>query len=195
MSISRGFILFSILFLSKIIWCQKIEFFREELVFTLDTVSFTVNGDYWFRNASNAGLTPRIYFPVCKTPGKPAFDTIVVYDTTDPDHPITARINDTVAFFSINMPPFSSRCFKIFYKQHHTGSRACYILQTTAQWDKPLAYAKYTLVIPAMISISGFSIPPDRSEDFGGTRLYFWERYNYMPVQDFYIDFSLQNTH
>jgi hypothetical protein len=189
MPVNRHFLLFLLFLYSGFVAGQRIEFFKEELVFTIDSSFFSVNGDYCFRNPSNSSLDVKIFFPVSKTPAYPAIDTMLIYDISRPSHPIMAEINDTVATFSLSFLPFSEKCVKIYYKQHHNGSWAKYILMTTQNWHKPLELAKYSLITSKNISISHFSISPDQSEDFGETRLYYWNRQQFMPEKDFVFDF------
>jgi hypothetical protein len=189
MPVNRRLLFCFLLLISDIVVGQRIEFFKEELVFTLDSSCFSVNGDYFFRNPSNSNLDTRIFFPVSKTPGYSAIDTILIYDVTKPDHPLMVEVKDSVASFSLSFLPFSEKCVKIYYKQHHNRSRARYILMTTQHWKKPLELAKYSLITDKNISISHFSIPPDKSEDFGETRLYYWNRQQFMPDKDFVFEF------
>ena len=189
MPVNRHFLFFFLFLCSGFVVGQHIEFVREELVFTLDSSFFSVNGDYFFRNSSNADLSFRIFFPVSKTPGYNSFDTVLIYDVTKPGQPLKVEIKDSIASFLLNFLPFSEKCVKIYYKQHHNGSRARYILLTTQKWQKPLEIAKYSLITTKNINISHFSISPDRWENFGETRLYFWNRQQFMPDRDFVFEF------
>jgi hypothetical protein len=193
MPVNRHFLLFLLFLCSGFVFGQRIEFFMEELIFTLDSSSFSVNGDYYFRNPSSSALDVKIFFPVSKAPGYSAVDTMLIYDISRPTHPLTAEINDSVATFSLSFLPFSEKCVKIYYKQHHDGSRARYILLTTQKWRKPLASAKYSLIANKNIIVSHFSIPPDQSEDFGETRVYFWNRQQFIPEKDFLFDFLVNH--
>ena len=179
-------ILFILLFLcADFAVGQRIEFFKEELVFTIDSSCFSVNGDYYFRNPSKSSRTFTVLYPVSKTEGYKPIDTILVYDVSEPNKPLKVGINDSIASFTLSFLPFSEKCVKIFFKQHHGGSRAKYILLTTRKWQRPLESASYSLITPKGITVSHFSIPPDKSEDFGQTRLYYWTRTNFMPDRDF----------
>jgi len=192
MPVKRRFLFLFLFLCSDFVVGQRIEFIREELVFTLDSCCFSVNGDYCFRNPSGSSLNYTIFYPVSTTPGFKAFDTIVVYDVSIPDHPLPVGTKDSVAFFALNFSPFSEKCVKIYYKQHHNGYRAHYILLTTQKWQKPLDFAKYSLITQKNIIISQFSISPDRSEDFGQSRLFYWNRRHFMPDMDFVFDFLVK---
>ena len=190
MPVNRRLLFFIFLLCSDFVVAQRIEFYKEELIFTLDSSCFSVNGDYFFRNPSNSNLNFRIFFPVSKTPGYSAIDTILIYDVTKPDQPLIVEIKDSVASFSLSFLPFSRKCVKIYYRQHHNGTTARYILLTTQIWQKPLESAKYSLITDKNIIISHFSIPPDQSEDFGEKILYYWSRQQFMPDRDFVFEFS-----
>jgi hypothetical protein len=179
-------LLFTLLFLcSGIAFGQRIEFFREELVFTIDSCCFSVNGDYFFRNPSRSGVNYTVFYPVSSVQGQPAIDTILVYDVSNPGHPLKVAFKDSVASFSLSFLPSSEKCVKIFYRQHHNHSSARYILMTTHQWHQPLEMAKYSLVTGKEVFVTHFSITPDRSEEFEQTRLYYWTRKQFMPDVDF----------
>ena len=188
MPVTRHFFLFFLFLCTDFVVGQRIEFFREELVFTIDSSCFSVTGDYYFRNPSNTSVNYRIFYPVSKTPGYKAMDTILVYDVSRPNQPLPVEIKDSVASFYLSFLPASEKCVKIYYKQHHNGSRARYILMTTHNWHQPLELAKYSLVTDKSISISHFSIPPDASKEFEQTRLYFWNRQQFMPEKDFVFE-------
>jgi hypothetical protein len=192
MPLIRSSLFFLLCLSSGLVAGQHIEFYKEELAFTIDSSCFLVAGDYYFRNPSNSPLSIKIFFPVSKTKGYKAIDTIFVYDISDPSKKIPVEMADTLASFQISFSPFSEKCIKIFYIQHHNGSRARYILTTTKSWKKPLMSAKYSLIIGKDISVSHFSISPDHSEDFGESMVYYWDRKQFMPDLDFIFDFLVE---
>jgi hypothetical protein len=189
MPVMRQLVCLVLLLCSGFVSGQRIEFFREDLVFTLDSSCFSVNGDYYFRNRSGAAVSYRIFYPVSKPGGFAALDTIVVFDVAAHGLPVPVEIMDSVASFTLNFPPATEKCVKIYYRQHHDGSAARYILMTTHTWHKPLEQAKYSLLTDKNITVSAFSITPDSSEDFGQTRIYFWKRVRFMPDVDFVFGF------
>jgi hypothetical protein len=188
MPVIRVIIFFVLFHCSWFVAGQRIDFFKEELVFTLDSTSFSVNGDYYFRNPSTSAVNYRILYPVSKTRGSSPIDTIVVYDVSKPGRPLLVEIRDSVASFSLSFIPFEEKCVKIYYKQHHNGASARYILMTTHNWHQPLELAKYSLVTGKSITVSHFSIPPDQSVDYGETRIFYWTRKQFMPETDFVFD-------
>jgi hypothetical protein len=193
MPVIRHFLFFLLCFCSAYVTGQRIEFYKEELAFSIDSACFSVNGDYYFRNQTNSFLDTRIFFPVDGTQGPKAIDTILIYDISEPMHPLLVEVKDSIASFSLSFVPFSEKCVKIYYRQHHDGTRARYILLTTRMWQKPLESAKYSLITNKNIIISSFSITPDQSEAFGETRLYYWNRKQFMPEKDFVFDFLVNH--
>jgi hypothetical protein len=173
---------------------QRIGFFKEELVFTLDSISFSLNGDYYFRNPSASAVDYTIFYPVSRTPGYAAIDTIVVYDVSKPGQPLLVEIKDSIASFSLSFLPLEKKCVKIYYRQRHNGASARYILMTTHNWHQPLELAKYSLVTVKNTTVSHFSIPPDQSEDFGETRIFYWTRKQFMPETDFVFELHNQKA-
>ena len=168
---------------------QRPEFFKEELEFGLDSVWFSVKGDYYFRNPSSKGIKPMIFFPVARSEGYPSIDTILIMDTSDPAHQLDVTVKDTIAGFMIDLPAFSEKRIMIYYRQRHNGREAKYILLSTKSWGKPLEKAVYHLLSDKKFHFSYFSLTPDNILDFGSVTIYSWERSNFMPDSDFIFRF------
>lgn len=168
---------------------QRPEFFKEELEFGIDSVWFSVKGDYYFRNPSHTGIKPVIIFPVARVAGYKSIDTIFVLDTSDPAHQLVVTVQDTTAAFVIDLPAFSEKRIMIYYRQHHNGNEAKYILLSTKTWGKPLEKAVYHLLAEKKYQFSHFSLTPDNILDFDNVTIYSWERTNFMPDIDFVFRF------
>jgi len=177
--------------ISGSLFCQSVDFFKEELVFGIDSVFFTVSGDYYFRNNTKEEIKEIISYPVRNTGNGLAFDTITVIDNSDPSHPLKVKIRDTIALFTLHFLPKSEKAIKVIYRQRHNGSDARYILLTTKYWKKSLEEARYSLVVRKNIRMKNFSIEPDKSEDFGETKVYYWKRTHFMPDKDFEMKFEI----
>ncbi|MEI6749499.1 MAG: hypothetical protein WCM93_10100 [Bacteroidota bacterium] len=189
MRIKMSFLLI-VLHIAAFVHAQRIEFFREDISFGIDTTFFTVNGDYYFRNSSDNSHSIVIAYPVRSNGTLKPIDTIMVFDESDMAHALKVEVKDTVATFAVKIPPHSFKTLKIIYRQRHNGKEARYILLTTKFWDKPLEIANYNLVIQKNIRINDFSIKPDNSVDFGNTMIYYWKREQFMPAKDFEIKFN-----
>lgn len=188
------FCIFTLLILTgfnQLIIAQKPEFFREEISFGIDSLYFTVNGNYFFRNTSDETRKYIIAYPVRSNNTSKPIDTIMVFDTDNPAQLLKVGVRDTLATFEIVMSPHSVKNILVFYRQFHNKREVRYILLTTRLWDKPFEKADYNLTIRKDIRIDGFSIDPDSRIDFGETEVFYWKRENFMPDKDFEAKFTL----
>jgi hypothetical protein len=188
-------LLFALLFsgVYNYILGQKPEFFREEISFGIDSVFFSVNGDYYFRNTSDQTRNYVIAYPVRSNNTPKPIDTIMVFDQDYPAQLLQVEIRDTLATFAITLSPHSVKSIKVFYRQRHNQREARYILLTTNFWEKPFEKADYSLAVRKNIRIDDFSIKPDSRVDFGETEIFYWNRENFMPETDFEVKFTLLN--
>lgn len=175
----------------QLIQAQKPEFFREEISFGIDSLFFTVNGNYFFRNTTDVNHRYIIVYPVRSNNTAKPIDTIMVFDADDPGQLLKVRVKDTIATFEIVMSPRSVKNIRVFYRQYHNKREVRYILLTTRLWDKPFEQADYDLTIRKSLKIDAFSINPDFRVDFGETEIYYWKRENFMPERDFEVKFTL----
>jgi hypothetical protein len=186
----RTFLISLALLLSLSAVSQSLEFFREDLVFTLDSNFFTVSGDYYFRNPGEQAGTFSIVYPVpYNGPGK-SVDTIVVMDDESHNQFIPVTVHDTLCMFQVQVSAKGIKRLTISYRQKHKDNQACYILTTTRQWGKPLEQASYELVMPAYLEILESSYPPDSHSDFGDAVIFHWRKTDFMPDKDFLFRFS-----
>ncbi len=177
---------------NQLIQAQKPEFFREEISFGIDTLYFTVSGNYFFRNASDDKRKYIIAYPVRSNNTSKPVDTIMVFDAENPGQLMKVLVKDTLAIFEIVISPHSVKNIRVFYRQYHNKSEVRYILLTTRLWDKPFEQAEYNLTIRKNIKIDAFSINPDSRVDFGETEIFYWKRENFMPEKDFEVKFALE---
>lgn len=188
-------LIFLLIFLGtdNLIWAQKPEFFREEISFGIDSVFFSVSGDYFFRNISDQPRQYIIAYPVRSNNTPKPIDTIMVFDQDNPAQLLKVEIRDTLVNFAITLLPHSVKTIKVFYRQRHNQREVRYILLTTRFWEKTFEKADYSLAVKKNIRIDDFSIKPDSKVDFGETEIYYWERENFMPEKDFEVKFTLLN--
>jgi hypothetical protein len=186
--------LFSLLLSCLCVHSQRLDFFREDLSFQIDSTNFTVSGQYYFRNNSSSQQQTMINYPLPRLTDGPLFDTILVFSEEEPAVPLQINVHDTMVIFSITMQPGSEKQITIIYSQRHNGNYAKYILTTTKYWGKPLQQADFTLVVPPYIHIQTCFEPPDKISEFEGTHIYHWARQNFMPTNDFEIWFEIVST-
>ncbi len=171
-------------------FCQGCRFTREDLDFALDSVFFTVQGDYTFFNPSGDTIKMPIKYPVPATGiGKPV-DTLMIMDQVLPVSYLPYRMIDTIAIFLLRVPPKSEKTIKIYYSQRHPPGYARYILTTTSKWGRPLEQATYSLFVSEGLRVSYFSYPPDQTRVTDLGIIYKWERSDFLPDHDFEIRYE-----
>lgn len=168
---------------------QRLDFFREDLTFQLDSTHFTVSGQYFFRNNTSSQKRSLISYPFPRLTDGPLFDTILVF--SEENLAIPFQFHDTLISFEIRMQPGSEQAITIIYSQRHNGNYAKYILTTTKYWGKPLQLAEFKMVVPDYINILNYFEPPDKTSEFEGTSIYHWTRQNFLPANDFEIWFEI----
>jgi hypothetical protein len=185
----RYSLLFLLLLFFKSSECQSVEFFREDLVFTIDSVYFTVDGSYFFRNTSNKAISFPIAYPVPWLQLPENIDTLIVYDPENPGKSIRVFQKDTLYNFNLEIGALGQKVLKIAYRQKHNNRSARYILTTTATWGKPFEEAAYDLVVPGYLKVEEFSYEPDNFTGFKDDKIYHWKKKGFMPGKDFVIKF------
>jgi len=169
---------------------QEVEFVREDITFQLDTAFFTVNGDYYFRNATYHPVNATFFYPYANVDKGMAVDSVLVYDLSKNDfiQPLTDR-HDGI-FFNLALTAHETKEVKVFYRQHHNRHSATYILTSTAYWKKPLAIANYSLITDTlMIAVDSLSFPPDHIFTAGNNKIHEWKKQEFMPEKDFTVWF------
>lgn len=168
---------------------QSVNFFREDITFSVDSVYFTVDGTYYFSNPTNKTVSFTVTYPVPEFQCPEEIDTLQAYDVQNPMNPVRVIKKDTLYFFRIQLAPKGEKAYSISYRQKHNAYNARYILHTTSSWGKPLKEANFDLLVPDYLTITGFSFEPDNYSDFKDDRIYHWKKKDFMPDKDFFITF------
>ena len=184
-------ILITGILICKITACQSIEFFRENLIFSLDSVNFTVNGTYFIRNTSKTAASFLINYPIPGSLNPDNHDTLIVQDMASSLKFVKVTQKDTLYTFHCNIESGSDKELTIAYRLRHNGNSVRYILTTTSYWGKPLEVATYDLIIPNYIKISGFSFEPDSSTVFQTEKVYHWKKKDFFPDKEILIHFII----
>jgi hypothetical protein len=161
---------------------QLPDFYSEELRFAIDSQYFYMQGDFFI--AANKNNTP--YFPLSfpvpdGTMG--LIDTFSVYDYSSNSF-IKSSKGKSAFYFPADLST-DSIVLHIKYRQRIAGTALCYIITTVQQWGRPLAYASYALEIPEYWEASSFSLDNPHIVNIQGSKIFMWERINFMPSSDF----------
>ena len=160
---------------------ERISFFEEHIDFELDSVYFTINGIYSFRNLTNKNLNERIIFPFAEETTQ--IDSVCIINLNDLSRIRFERLKKAVVFF-IDMPPRDTVDVNIFYRQK-TAEKNTYIITSTQTWKQPLKKAIYTLTTSLPVDEKRFSYPFIYKEKITDKILYRWEKSDFMPEKEF----------
>jgi len=167
---------------------QRIDFFKEDVVFRLDGVYLLVEGYYWFANHANNPIIGDIYYPFPFWAGGPV-DSVRIFNISV-GRAIGFNMEDRFgASFLLHLTSMDTAWLQIKYRQKLNSDSAVYILKTTQGWGKPLESAEFKLVTPDSITIKKFSYPPDESCEMEKLRLYRWKSKIFMPNRDIIFHF------
>lgn len=169
---------------------QESDFYREELRFSVDSQWFTMQGDFFLARSSASVTTLRLGFPVPEgTMG--LIDTFSVYDYQSQRYLPAVRGRSEFNFSA----PFGKKdsiVLHISYRQRIADTVLCYIITTVQAWGRPLRYAAYSLEVPEYAQVSGFSLADPYIVRSGSSKVYMWERHNFMPRDDIKFNYYIK---
>ena len=140
---------------------QDVSFYKEIITMRIEKDYFYVTGSYYLGTTGDTAITLVYPFPADSLYGE--VDSLPILNLTlDKTIKPLARRKES-AVFKADFGEFSRILILISYRQKLLGSRAEYILESTAGWRKPLEQADYQLIVPPGLEIVYFSIPPDES--------------------------------
>lgn len=176
-----------VLILSSSIFSQGVIFFGEDITFRLDKEYFIVDGIYCFFNETDKPVEKIIYYPFPSHNTTGEVDSISIYNISEQKEENALEISDNGFRYLLMIAANDTTIYRIGYRQRVRISCVKYILTSTAEWNKPLEWAKYKLVADDKAEINKFSYEPDRSYQFDNEKIFYWERRNFLPEFDFVI--------
>lgn len=176
-------ILLLTLLLGTLVSAQDMDFIGEDITFRLDTVSFSVEGHYWFANRSDRNLRGHILYPLPAS-ADGLVDSFYVANITKGRMVSYRKMGKSGISFYAEMAPFDTLLFRISYKQKTGRDSVTYILRSTQQWGKALEFARYKLITPLTFKVKNFSYPPEKTWEIDGIKIYSWEKIYFMPDRD-----------
>jgi len=168
---------------------QHLQFPREAINFTIDSVHFIVDGYYYFKNPTNQVLNVPISYPFPN--GSSVVDSAWLFNCSQ----LKAQTFTTGKMdmsFGVSVLPNDSAVYRIGYRERHDGKTAHYILTTTKFWNNPLSDASYSLFVPSYLHVLSFSYQPDKSLNQKNGTLYLFHKKQFMPKEDFIVGFEMQ---
>jgi hypothetical protein len=172
---------------------QKVTFSRENAVFNLDSMHFTVNCDLYFKNNTSTAFSQTFFFPFSCESHIVKVDSVAIFDVNQNVYLKPARRNIAGVLFTINFTSQELKKIKVTYSQDHDGRLAGFVMTKIKYWNEPLAQANYTLNVNSpSIKMDSTSFKPSKISDEPGKTVYTWNKANFMPEKELCIYFHLK---
>jgi len=163
-----------------------LSFDAEDITFEIQDSVFTVKGIYYFSSESEKRYSILYPFPTDSIYGKP-MGIVVKYIISG--ETIDYKVKKDSSSISFSALIKEKTPVMISYQQHLKSNKARYILRSTNYWNKPLQQVNYKLITEPDFIIKRFSTPPDKEITLNNKKIYLWQRQNFMPTNDFEIDY------
>ncbi len=177
-----------IIFFAGISKSQDLEFYAEKLTFKIFDSIFHVDGTYYLCNVGSGEIKQLLYYPF--PVDSQYYGEIDLISISRKDSLINIIRKDKGGiYFALELGPYESTEYKIYYKQPLYKNRAEYILETTKKWRKPFETANYKLIFPDNLQINNISYEPDSIQIENDSIIYLWHKKNFMPDRNMIIEF------
>jgi hypothetical protein len=168
---------------------QQIEFVGEEIELMVADSSCTVNGLYWFRNSKPVTTNVVLFYPFVVNEKLPYPDTINIVEVGS-DRQVKFTRSKNGIYFGVNVLPSNTTLYRVTYTQRTYTLSMQYILQTTAQWGKPLEQAVYRVRIPDTYVLTSSTMIFQQIYKQDGEQVYEDCEEHFMPSTDFIIQWE-----
>jgi len=167
---------------------QDLQFYREDIVFTIDKQYAATNAEYYFCNTGSRDIRTALFYPFPESAIE-FIDSIHVEDIST-KNAVPYRYGKSGIFFEISLTAYGQSGYRVFYCQKLTGNHFIYILKSTESWRRPLEFASYDLIVPVNLTIDSLSYVPDTSFVRNNRMIYEWKKKDFMPGSDFEVWFK-----
>lgn len=142
-----------------------------------------VRGTYWFGAAGSSLSETRLYypFPADTFSGYPFF--IDIRDASSSKAIAFAKLENGVSF-SIAVKPGDTASVMVLYRQKARNREGRYILTTTGNWGRPLVDSRYSISVPATLTLAYMSYECDSISRTGKFLVYSFFKKRFMPDRD-----------
>jgi hypothetical protein len=167
---------------------QNTSFFKEHIIFKIDSGYFYVNGEYYLKNVDSSTNRIVLFYPFPTDTIYSTVDSLLLFNSNRNLEITNYKTVKTGIIFNLETDSLTLLC--ISYRQQLKGNKARYILTTTQQWGKPLEEVTYELIVPADLTITSFSYPPDDQQKIDNKVIYYWSKENFWPMKDMVFTFK-----
>ncbi len=171
-------------------WCnsQSLQFYREDIIFTVKSEHFYVNGIYNFCNNGDAKIKKILFYPFPNEISPETIDSVFAYDLVNQNTSVLLKTNSKGAFFEVNINAYGTGKYNVGYRQKILGNKIEYILLTTKEWGIPFDNALYKLIIPNACKVKSLSYKADSVNLIDNNYIYYWNKTDFMPEKNFVIE-------
>jgi len=167
---------------------QHIEFYKEDLKFSIDNECFKVRGTYFFRNLTSDTVSKFLIYPFPDEKVYGKIDSVRVINRDDVTETNKLKgINTRGAYFAIKILPNGIGDYEISYRQHIYEGKMKYILTSMNAWHNNLEEADFELTYPANVCIDSINFLPDQLEIINDMVVWKWKKKDFMPQKDIEI--------
>jgi hypothetical protein len=162
-----------------------VEFYKEDLKFSIEDNCFNVSGTYYFRNLTDDTIRRFLVYPLPDEKEFGVTDSIKItpLEKNDPAGKLK-RMNPNRASFTIFILPRGTAAYKIDYRQQIQTNKMKYILLSMRTWRNKLEEADFELSFPSDLCIGSINFIPDKVMLRDGRTVWQWRKSNYMPDRD-----------
>ena len=150
-----------------------------------------VEGIYYFYNPHTTPTHNSFYYPFVINDYLLYPDSISAkYDKTG--EKINIRKSKSGVHFVLSIPPGDTCIYKVFYCQKVKNQQMEYILTTTKQWKRPLAFAEYYIHVPSNLQLKDTSYKFDLVGETASSKTYFLKKKNFMPDKNLVVSWRVK---
>jgi hypothetical protein len=168
---------------------QDLQFYREDIIFSINMKYVEINGEYYFCNVGEKDIRLALFYPFPENT-KGLIDSLVVEDLKT-KAVIPHREAGSGIHFELFVKAYGQSAYRVFFRQKLNENYFRYILNSTATWGKSLEFANYELQMSLTIIPDSLTYPPDTSFIQNNLRHYKWKKTDFMPDRDFEVFFHL----
>ncbi|MBC8376828.1 MAG: hypothetical protein H8E26_12345 [FCB group bacterium] len=165
-------------------------FLGEDLVFYVSDSLCVMRGEYHFLNPTEEAIKTRLFYPLPVSEQLPFPDMIQVRSLESGVHlPIMGA--DSGVSFVLEMDAASEANIHVEYWQTTEDHVFEYILTSSQTWGRSLEWANYEIHVPDHLQLEYCSLDIDTSWIEIEKKVYLISRENYLPVNDFKIQWGI----
>lgn len=174
-------------FYSLSIFGQNLEFYREDIRFSVQKDNAVTDAHYYIVNVGDKDVKISLFYPF-PDQTMDLVDSLVIFDLKD-NSIVPYRKAGAGVFIGISVKAYGQYAFRVYFRQRLEENHFKYILKSTETWGKALEFANYELQMPVTIIPDSLSYPPDTSFIKNDMRYYKWKKTDFMPDKDFEVFF------